>query len=184
MAGQPNVRASGDRIEQLLDELQTAVVPRTFEKVEELVRVVTELYGTGLARIVELIDSSPEVMEAMTSDELVAALLLVHELHPEALRTRVESGLAKVRPLLGSHGGDVELLDLDPDAGAVLIRLLGSCQGCPSSAVTLQMAVEQAILAAAPEIRTIDVEDEPVQTPVLLVSKPAYDTCPSELAHP
>ena len=50
------------------------------------------------------------------------------------------------------HGGDVELLDVDEDAGAVHLRLLGSCDGCPSSAVTLQHAVERAIVEAAPEI--------------------------------
>ena len=64
-----------------------------------------------------------------------------------------------MRPFLGAHGGDVELLDIDADAGAVQLRLLGSCDGCPSSAVTLQMAVEQAIVEAAPEIVIIDVEE-------------------------
>ena len=65
---------------------------------------------------------------------------------------RVEAALESVRPFLAHHDGDVELLDIDPDAGAVLLRLLGSCDGCPSSAVTLQLAVERAIVDAAPEI--------------------------------
>jgi Fe-S cluster biogenesis protein NfuA len=50
------------------------------------------------------------------------------------------------------------LLDLDEARAAVHLRLLGSCDGCPSSAVTLKMAVEQAIAEAAPEIVVIDVE--------------------------
>src|SRR6185437_8863092 len=58
---------------------------------------------------------------------------------------------------LGSHGGDVELLGVDDD-GVVRLRLLGSCDGCPSSSVTLKLAVEGAIEAAAPEIGTIEVQ--------------------------
>ena len=64
--------------------------------------------------------------------------------------TRVERALDRCGPFLGQHGGDVELLDIDEDAGAVRLRLLGSCDGCPSSAVTLQHAVERAIVEAAP----------------------------------
>jgi Fe-S cluster biogenesis protein NfuA len=85
---------------------------------------------------------------------------------------------------LAQHGGDVELLDLDADAGAVLLRLLGSCDGCPSSAITLQMAVERAITEAAPEITRIDVH-EPSRIapgiPVILRSKPSYQECPAEV---
>ncbi len=81
----------------------------------------------------------------------------MHGLHPYPVETRVEAALARVRPYLGSHGGDVELLGVD-EAGVVRLRLLGSCDGCPSSAVTLQLAVEGAVEDAAPEIRGIEVE--------------------------
>jgi Fe-S cluster biogenesis protein NfuA len=86
-----------------------------------------------------------------------------------------------VRPFLATHGGDVELLAIDEAVGAVQLRLLGSCDGCPSSAITLQMAVERAIVEAAPEIMRIDVADATpaagVDTPISLTSKPAagYD---------
>ena len=74
--------------------------------------------------------------------------------------TRVEQALDSVRPYLGSHGGDVELLEVTAD-GVVRLRLLGSCDGCASSAVTLKLAVEGAIEAAAPEIIGIEVETAP-----------------------
>ncbi|MGH3424148.1 MAG: NifU family protein, partial [Nocardioidaceae bacterium] len=62
-----------------------------------------------------------------------------------------------VRPYLGSHGGDVELLGVEE--GVVRLRLLGSCDGCPSSSVTLKLAVETAIESAAPEVSSIEVEE-------------------------
>jgi Fe-S cluster biogenesis protein NfuA len=177
-----NLRAVGDRIESLLDELRAATDPRSYELAEELLRLVTELYGAGLSRLVEL---APDRTDAFLGDELVASLLLVHGLHPDALVTRVERALDSVRPFLGQHGGDVELLDIDETAGAVHLRLLGSCDGCPSSAITLQHAVEGAIVEAAPEIVIIDVEQpstDSVSVPIELGRKPVYEVCPTELA--
>jgi len=86
---------------------------------------------------------------------LVASLLLVHGLHPHDLRRRVADALDRVRPYLGSHGGDVHLLDIVGDA--VQLQFAGSCKSCPSSAVTLELAVEDAIRAAAPEVSSIEV---------------------------
>jgi Fe-S cluster biogenesis protein NfuA len=203
-----DLRATGDRIEQLLDELQAMAGPRVADTTQELLRLVTDLYGGALGRIVAMVGATrPELLAELADDELVASLLVVHGLHPEDLRARVETALDRVRPVLESHGGDVELLDVDPAAGAVHLRLLGSCDGCPSSAVTLQGAVETAIVEAAPEVTVIDVEPPghdrapapalvPAvpgfpgdatgrSAPVALIAKPTrptYDACPSELA--
>lgn len=189
MAAPKNLRAAGERIEQLLDELRETADRRACGRAEELLRLVSELYGAGLERVVELArEHAPALVDAMAADELVASLLLVHGLHPDSLESRVERALAKVRPMLASHAGDVELLDIDPDAGAVRIRLLGSCDGCPSSSVTLQLAVERAIVEAAPEITTIDVDEPKSEGPpgvaVTLGTKPTYEGCPAEMAQP
>jgi Fe-S cluster biogenesis protein NfuA/nitrite reductase/ring-hydroxylating ferredoxin subunit len=94
------------------------------------------------------------------SEELVrllSELLLIHDLHPEDVSTRVERALDSVRPYLGSHGGDVELLGIT-DEGVVRLRLLGSCDGCSSSAATMSLAIEDAISQAAPEVTGFDVQ--------------------------
>ncbi|MDQ1425250.1 MAG: hypothetical protein QOD72_2748 [Acidimicrobiaceae bacterium] len=184
-AAPQNLRVIGDRIEQLLDELRAAAPPAVYDKTEELLRLVTELYAAGLGRVVEVAGETPAILARLVDDELVASLLLVHGLHPDSLGARVERALDSVRPFLAQHGGDVELLDIDADVGAVLLRLLGSCDGCPSSAVTLQHAVERAIIEAAPEIVTIEVEDVPkpdLSVPVTLGPKPVYDQCPSDVS--
>lgn len=155
------LRATGERIDVLLDASGGAgVVAR--ERAEELVRLVTDLYGAGIERILEIVHDAgrldEEVLAALAGDELVASLLLVHGLHPYGVVERVEQALESVRPYLGSHGGDVELLGVDA-GGVVSLRLLGSCDGCPSSSVTLKLAVEDAIESAAPEIVAIEVEE-------------------------
>ena len=95
------------------------------------------------------------MLDRLVADDLVASLLLVHGLHPHDVRRRVCDALDQVRPYLGSHGGDVHLLDIVGDT--VQLQFAGSCKSCPSSAVTLELAVEDAIRAAAPEISSIEV---------------------------
>jgi Fe-S cluster biogenesis protein NfuA len=188
MPAAQDLRATGDRIEQLLEDLRGSADPRTYAVAEELLRLVSDLYGAGLTRVVELASTgAPQLIEAFVADELVASLLVVLGLHPLSLDRRVEEALVRVRPFLAEHGGDVQLLDLDPDAGAVLLRLLGSCDGCPSSAVTLRTAVERAITEAAPEIVRIDVDEPSKLVPKVAVSlgtKPAYLECPTEVGAP
>jgi Fe-S cluster biogenesis protein NfuA/nitrite reductase/ring-hydroxylating ferredoxin subunit len=153
-------RATGERIDTLIAASASGgAVAR--ERSEELVRLVTDFYGAGLERLLDVVYEQghlgDEVLAALAADELVASLLLVHGLHPYSVETRVEKALESVRPYLGSHGGDVELLGVSED-GVVGLRLLGSCDGCPSSSVTLKLAVQGAVEAAAPEITTIEVE--------------------------
>ena len=162
MPGEDRPRPAGDRIESLLDALGAGgAVARG--RAEELVRQVTELYGAGLARILEILSDRGQLddgtLDALTSDELVSSLLVIHGLHPQDLETRVAAALDNVRPYLGSHGGNVDLLDISPE-GVVRLKLLGTCQGCPSSSVTLKFAVEEAIESAAPEVTGIEVVEE------------------------
>jgi Fe-S cluster biogenesis protein NfuA len=83
-------------------------------------------------------------------------LLLLYGLHPLDFDSRVRQALDQVRPYLRSHGGDVELLDTT--GGVVRLRMQGSCHGCPSSAMTLQSAIEEAIYAKAPDLTALEVE--------------------------
>jgi Fe-S cluster biogenesis protein NfuA/nitrite reductase/ring-hydroxylating ferredoxin subunit len=160
-----DLRAAGERIQVLLDASASggAVVR---ERAEELVRLVTDLYGAALERVLGILDETGHLDEglrtALSQDDLVASLLIVHGLHPLGVEERVEAALESVRPYLGSHGGDVELVEVS-EAGVVRLRLLGSCDGCPSSSVTLKLAVEEAVETAAPEITAIEVET-PVTT--------------------
>jgi Fe-S cluster biogenesis protein NfuA/nitrite reductase/ring-hydroxylating ferredoxin subunit len=156
-----DLRDVGERIEVLLEAASTGGrVAR--ERAEELVRLVVDLYGAGLERLLEIVHESgrldDDLIDRLAADDLVASLLAVHGLHPYDVETRVAQALDGVRPYLGSHGGDVEFLGLTED-GAVRLRMLGSCDGCPSSSVTLTLAVETAIQAAAPEVTGIEVEE-------------------------
>jgi Fe-S cluster biogenesis protein NfuA len=137
-----------EEIEALLDRVES-FPPEQRDVTTELVQAMLDMYGEGLSRIVAA-DSVP------VEDELVAHLLLLHGLHPVPVRERVSGALDEVRPYLMAHGGGVELLGIDE--GVVRLRLEGACNGCPSSALTLKSAVEEAIHKAAPDIERIEAE--------------------------
>lgn len=147
------------RVETLLAELEALPDSAARDSATEVVQALLDLYGAGLERIVEVVaqrDEDGGLARALADDELAAHLLLLHGLHPVPLEQRVRSALADVRPYLESHGGNVELLAIDGDT--VRLALQGSCSGCPSSTMTLKLAIENAIRKAAPEIEQIEAD--------------------------
>jgi Fe-S cluster biogenesis protein NfuA/nitrite reductase/ring-hydroxylating ferredoxin subunit len=161
------------RVEALLEELEgaTGSVPR--DSAIELVQALLDLYGEGMRRVVARVaerDEDGHLAAAFAGDELVSHLLLLHGLHPAALERRVRAALDEVRPYLESHGGDVELLSVED--GVVRLALEGSCSGCPSSAMTLKLAIEDAIHKAAPDVERIEADGAatpPAPAPLLQI---------------
>jgi Fe-S cluster biogenesis protein NfuA/nitrite reductase/ring-hydroxylating ferredoxin subunit len=146
-------------MEALLGEIETLSDPNARSKAAEVVGVLLELYGEGLARMMEVVaegDERERTFDAFAEDELVSHLLLLHGLHPLDLETRVVRALEEVRPYLLSHGGNVELLGVEE--GVARLRMQGSCSGCPSSTVTLKLAIEEAIQKTAPDLERIQAE--------------------------
>jgi Fe-S cluster biogenesis protein NfuA/nitrite reductase/ring-hydroxylating ferredoxin subunit len=174
------------RLQSLLGDIESIPDPSMRARTEEIVQGLVLFYGEGLSRLMEIIHeeldatTGPPLMDALTEDELVAHLLLLHDLHPVPVETRVLQALEQVRPYLQSHGGNVELLGIED--GVARLRLQGSCSGCPSSTMTLKLAIEEAIARLAPDLDRIEAEGvtEPRPQPLaflptseMLKAKPA-----------
>lgn len=148
------------RLDALLHEVEESADPATSARTREIVQAILDLHGTGLERLLGHVDAAGEagasILGACADDEVVSGLLLLHGLHPMDLEARVLRALEQVRPALRSHGGNVELVDLSD--GIVRLRLEGNCHGCPSSAATMKMTIEEAIYASAPEVVSIEVQ--------------------------
>jgi Fe-S cluster biogenesis protein NfuA len=149
-----------ERLDRLIGEVEHFADPAAKSHAREMVRALLELHETGLSRLLHHIDAAGEagqsVLDSCVADGVVSGLMLLHGLHPLSLENRVLQALEGVRPYLRSHGGNVELLSLDD--GVVRLRLQGSCHSCPSSTVTMQSTIEEAIYGRAPEIVSIAVE--------------------------
>ncbi len=143
------------RVQELTGRLEDLDDAACRELAEELTGAVVQMYGAGLERIVELIDDE-ETRDRLAADELVAGLLMIHDLYPVPIEERVAQALDTVRPYMESHGGNVELLGIED--GVAKLRLEGSCKSCRASASTLELAVRQALQEAAPDLLGMDVE--------------------------
>ena len=95
-------------------------------------------------------------MTAWSTMRRCAGCCLIHDLHPVPLETRLREALDTVRPYMESHGGNVELLSLEDDVAR--LGLQGHCKTCPSSSVTLELAIRGAIEEACPDLMGIEVE--------------------------
>jgi Fe-S cluster biogenesis protein NfuA len=69
---------------------------------------------------------------------------------------QIERVLESVRPAIRMDGGDVEFVNFDERRGAVTLRLLGHCVGCPMSMATLRNGIEARLKLAVPEVRTVE----------------------------
>ena len=167
MAEGDDAQAAGERVETLIAELRAQAGPQAAATAEELVSCLVELYGAGLATIIELV-GEPELMDKLVADPLVESLLLVHDLHPLDTSTRVRRAVEDVLPQLGSHAGEVEYLGLD-DQGVLRLRLTQG--GC--SADTVRDLIEKAVAAAAPEAAGVSIElaEPPAELPLLQITR-------------
>jgi nitrite reductase/ring-hydroxylating ferredoxin subunit/Fe-S cluster biogenesis protein NfuA len=117
---------------------------------------IEALHGEALTRLVRALKEDPAALAAMkraVGDEIVYAVLRRHGILKPSLAERIEVALAGIRPMLASHGGDVELIKLAPPA--IEVRFLGACDGCPASQLTFHAGVKKAVEDACPEITEV-----------------------------
>jgi Fe-S cluster biogenesis protein NfuA/nitrite reductase/ring-hydroxylating ferredoxin subunit len=150
----------GRRIQQLVEKIDAVPDPVARALLQECMELTLAFYGSGLERMLLIVKDlgldGQRAYEKLINDNIVRGLLLIHGLHPLSLESRLRQALDKVRPYMESHGGNVEVISLDNEVAR--LRLNGACKGCPSSAVTMELAIRQAIEEACPDLQGFEVE--------------------------
>lgn len=72
----------------------------------------------------------------------------------QELFNRVEAALQTIRPYLEADGGDVELLEV-VDGDTAMLELKGACSTCSMSQMTMKAGIEETIMRAVPEIKSV-----------------------------
>lgn len=149
-----------ERVQELAAKIDGLSDPTVRKTAQDFMRSIMELYGLGLAKVVQVLsdsgDAGAPMRAELINDGVFASLLLIHDLYPVPLEQRVEEGLDSVRPYLNSHGGAVELIRIKD--GVAYLRLEGSCKGCPASQATLELAIKKALDESAPDLVGLQVE--------------------------
>ena len=148
------------KLQQLVQQASELRDPVARALTQECLQALLSFYGQGLARVLHLVgnrgaDGEP-VLERLLNDPVLRTLLLIHGLHPVDSPTRLSQAIQKVRPYMESHGGSVELLSLESDFAR--FRLGGACKTCPSSSVTMELALRSAIEEFCPDLAGFEVE--------------------------
>ena len=159
MSSDREMRAVSGRIEALVAELETLQDLSVRSRIEELVRLLMQLHGEGLARLLAVLQD-PEfdaghALERFAADPVVASVLMLHDLHPHDVRTRIERALDLVRANLPDKV-DVNLLGVSD--GIVRLRIEAAADGCGPPVETIRAIVDAAIRDAAPDVLEVEVE--------------------------
>ena len=148
-----------ERMGTLIDQLQNHPDEQVRTLVFELLDWVEAYHRESIHRLIDLLPL--EALEEAQQDPLLLPLLEAYEIIGDGQEEAdplplVEEALEQVRPYIHSHGGEMELLSVEE--GVVHLRLMGSCDGCPSSAITLTQGVEEAIRQRWSGLRRLEVE--------------------------
>ena len=160
MPAQPEFQQRLKSIERLLGEIDRDAEPNLRSAVQQLVRLVMDLHGGGLERMLELIrqagDGGAGLIEKLRGMNWWRAFWCSTGLHPLSLEVRIDRALDKARVRLRPHRGEVELIGVQD--GAVRLRLRANGHGCGSTAEALKEIVENAVYQAAPDIVSLAIE--------------------------
>jgi Fe-S cluster biogenesis protein NfuA len=71
----------------------------------------------------------------------------------------VLKAIDELRPYLHNDGGDMELVEITDD-NRVIVKLLGACQSCSVSSVTMKAGLEENLKILVPEIISVEALQE------------------------
>ena len=67
---------------------------------------------------------------------------------------KIEAALDEIRPYLKTDGGDISLVEITDDY-TVKVKLMGACETCHVSMMTLKNGVEIAVKNAVPKVKKV-----------------------------
>jgi Fe-S cluster biogenesis protein NfuA len=117
----------------------------------DAVSTLASVYGEALARVVGYAAGAAEVTAALAADELVGHLLVLHDVHPEPVGSRVGRAIERLRPAVRHRGGEIELVGIERGVAEISLTL----GGCGSAAGEVLEAAREAVLAVAPELSDV-----------------------------
>jgi hypothetical protein len=179
MSSDQRMQAVAARIEALVGYFADSPEPHVRRNGQELVTLLLELYGTGLERILRILEREDGSagrrpgIEALLRDELIASLFVLHDLHPEDCAARISRELERIGEFAGA---DVTLLGVT--AATARVQLHEQRHARARSAPELRRLIEGVVQAAAPEVDRVEIEglaDTDSPPLVQLTRKPSRD---------
>jgi hypothetical protein len=135
-------------VDQVVGRIEDLLAESGGGPAEELVRMLMQLYGAGLEKMVEIVRGT-DYAERMADDKLIGSLLLLHDLHPVDAEVRLRTMLQKLERGFDSH---FKLEGIDDGVARIRVEKNGS----PLPAGMAEV-IERAALEAAPDLAGVEV---------------------------
>jgi Fe-S cluster biogenesis protein NfuA len=154
---------------------------------KELVQHLMEVHAQGLERMLEIAFESSEggetLIDRLGKDDVAGGLLLLYSLHPDALETRVQTAVDRMRPKLRKLSCTIDLLSVDE--GAVCVRVNKSGHSCGSNTGELRSMVESGVYELAPDVASLEILglEEPTATGFVALESLVGTTMAASSAH-
>lgn len=146
-----------DKIEILVRRAQSLSDPEARAVAVDLLEAVLQFHAAGLEQILEIVAQSGDLGAAMiaqmTGSNLIGSMLLLHDLHPDDLETRLDRALGTLQEMFTSLGAKLSLLALEPGIVRLQFDSPRVWSGSP-----VRASIENAIFQAAPEIESVLIE--------------------------
>lgn len=141
-----------------LERVTTQWEPEKRAAVEAIRKTIDQINEEALRRLIRTIREDAGARPALVraaSDPWVHTVLAYHGLVRAPIGERLDRALARVRPTLAAHGGDIEVELCAPPR--VRLRLVGTCDGCAFAGTTSRDLVEVAVRQDCPELTEIEI---------------------------
>jgi hypothetical protein len=146
-----------DKIEELVRRAESIADPSARSVTVDLLRAVLDFHAAGLERMLEIVfESGPAgeaIIERIAGDDFTSSMLLLHDLHPDDLETRINRAVQKLHEMFISLGAKLSVVGIDGGTVRLHFESQRTWSGTPVKA-----SVEKAILQAAPEITSVVLE--------------------------
>ncbi len=143
-----------DKIEELVRRAESLSDTKARGIAVDLLQAVLEFHAAGLERMMEIAaDGADGTIERFATDDLTSSMLLLHDLHPDDLETRINRCVQKLQDMFASLGATLSLLAIESGTVRLQFESARTWSGTP-----VRASVENSIFQAAPEIETVVIE--------------------------
>lgn len=179
-----------EQLQILLESIEQHPETAVRDHVRALTYTLLDIHHGALERMVQIVSdqaNGEKTLQEFGDDRLVSAVLMIHELMPQTLETRVEVAIETAREKLQIYGADVEIVSIKH--GVARLKLIGSTSTTNISTSLLKSEIEQAVNNIAPDLLDIEYEDliaspKPVNLVQIQPLKPVQDASSKEFFMP
>lgn len=179
-----------EQLQILLESIEQHPETAVRDHVRALTYALLDLHHGALERMVEIVADQADgekTLREFGDDPLVSAVLMIHELMPQRLETRVEVAIETAREKLQIYGADVEIVSIKN--GVARLKLIGGTSTGNISTSLLKSEIEQAVNNIAPDLLDIEYEDliaspKPVNLVQIQPLKPVGEVSSNEFFMP